>query len=1178
MGIIDRLKGIFSRKKESPPSPSYDAFLHGETPEEEVESIVTKLEKIKKKKSKPREPIGNISTEAFLHGDVSDEDVERAINREAEKIRFWYRTGRITAEQAKKMLESLRKGIVVGGKAVGRGTAAAGKWTWEKKHRARAPLFGRIESSGWDTKGLKLIDPKIRSAINKGKVQLRRDAKKIYNEKLADVRPRINAAKQRVKKAMKNYQDMRKKTEDFLQPRDKSGVLDMATNLPQAKAMSMLAGAVEKVTSGTSESGQAQLLAENMREAYNNVLLAGKELKTLQKSESDPKYSEGIMKEALEARASEIASDLGLSGEYKDYLIAEAGKLAYFYGRQYKNDITRFLGRIGMFTRGMTMGAMTWGDVWGLLWDNIKTLIFGPWVWGFFLAVIQWFFVMAYIQPIAPSPFYFILPILTGIFVFMTNAGASTRPWDWLTHFFAGVLVGFSALIFLIAIWTPEDLAEFAGFSSWLIFWIVWAILALFVGVFQLYHSGGFMTVFQISIIILLFGYIALGPYNAYYRTVLDQIKEPLNMAWRSISNAFQDVWLLTTNPTEWYARQQVVNVKAEKPISYPKALEVTRIDAVPDSVPSGENFNIIAIIRNEGKNDIENIAFGYDCPKRSYCNDTDVEVKASLNAGKLEPGESSKITFSGFLAEMGPITRTSRGTVELEFNYTYNTTASLFVEVASEDEISRRQYEETNVWKNVLAVDAGATARLSLNVGPQPLDARSDAETVLISVSNTREDGNIILERGKEIRIKMDETIGTLLECDGTQVDCQLSTDGKIAICYIEPVESDEIVIKPYEFNTILPIFCSFATKDVEASRTGLITAELPEYKFVVKKSKTIMVTLPLGIIYEEEGEEEEAAGSTQKGSALFVKIDPEDEGTNVELWDFRLTEDLRTEVEGSPNHAEFMLDNFEYSSGQTACVVLAVNEEGAGLEDAASVWYIRPGGIIGKEGNMNRGIQESIIAYDCSEGVTGDFGVSRCNNPDKASPIYSAPSLGEYRETIGGTDYTTNTDDSVCNGYIWQPKYELVCADDGQWYTCGVEGVIKSGSGNEYICANTEVYGLQWIECSDKQISIPVGGLTYTCRNNKWVLSCEQACQLADRDGWTCAPAKPADGCGKDIGIEYEKCPEVEGITKGDIIVQYDNENPERGYCDIGNCWCYNVIDPCCIFEQTCSNGVCS
>ena len=93
------------------------------------------------------------------------------------------------------------------------------------------------------------------------------------------------------------------------------------------------------------------------------------------------------------------------------------------------------------------------------------------------------------------------------------------------------------------------------------------------------------------------------------------------------------------------------------------------------------------------------------------------------------------------------------RAKVELNFNYTYSTNSSLLVELASETEIRRRQYEQGEVYHNVLSVDVGTTARLSLNVGPQPLDAGQEAD-VLISVSNTREDGDIVLKEGDIINI----------------------------------------------------------------------------------------------------------------------------------------------------------------------------------------------------------------------------------------------------------------------------------------------------------------------------------------------------------------------------------------------------------------------------------------
>lgn len=814
------------------------------------------------------------------------------MRREAERIKYLQRIGKITAAEARREIEALRGGRERYTEAAGRAASYGAR---------KIGLFSKWgEGAGWEAKGMARMDPKIRSAINKGRVWLRKEAKKIFDEKLGAITTRINDVKNNFTKAKELHEKTREKAENFLKDKGGTGILDMAAAVPQAKAVSMIAGAVEKLTSGGENKGEA-LLVEELRQSYENLLSAEKELKELEK-QSETDVAVNMMKGYLKARADEIATELGLQGDYRNYLIDEADMLAYFYGKQYSNFLGRQLGRLGILTRGVAMGTLTWGDVWGLFWDNIKTLIFGPWLWGMGLAALQWFFVAAYIQPIAPSPYYFVLPIVTGFFVFIMNIEASKYPWDWLTHFVAGVIIGFSTTIFLIAIWTPQDLAEFTGIGSWLFFWFIWAFLALFVGVFQFYHSGGFITVFQLSIIIMLFGYVALGPYSGYYQMVLDQVKEPLKLAWRAVYNAFTDVWLLATNPTEWYARQQVVNVRPEKPMSYPKALEVTSLDAIPDAVPGGEEFSIVAIIKNEGKSKIENVRIGYDCgdEKRNYVNcdkvKDNIEPSIYKEGNSLEPGETDRITLSGFLTvpREGREAESRRAKIKMKFYYSYSTNASLLVEVVGKDEIKRRQYEEREVYHNVLAVDKGTTARLSLNVGPQPIHAMSKAK-VLISVSNTRDDGNIILEKGKKIIIKMDGILGTLEECHGRYVGCNETGDNVIE-CTIEPVGDDKIVIKPYEFNSILPIFCDFTASDVEVS-TGLIRAELPDYTFVVEKEKSVTLTPPLGIIPTTiPGEGEGGEGNKELEECEQLKKDIDNDKISCHMSEF--PENLKSRI----------------------------------------------------------------------------------------------------------------------------------------------------------------------------------------------------------------------------------------------------------------------------------------
>jgi hypothetical protein len=124
----------------------------------------------------------------------------------------------------------------------------------------------------------------------------------------------------------------------------------------------------------------------------------------------------------------------------------------------------------------------------------------------------------------------------------------------------------------------------------------------------------GYKAVIQGSVVILIFAWVALGPYSSIYQQAIDQVKGPAEIAWRAASNAFYDIYLLATDPTEWYARQQVINTKSEKPISFPKALELSSLDAIPPSVPGGQPFVMNIVLKNEGDLPVTNVQVAASC------------------------------------------------------------------------------------------------------------------------------------------------------------------------------------------------------------------------------------------------------------------------------------------------------------------------------------------------------------------------------------------------------------------------------------------------------------------------------------------------------------------------------------------------------------------------------------
>jgi hypothetical protein len=459
-------------------------------------------------------------------------------------------------------------------------------------------------------------------------------------------------------------------------------------------------------------------------------------------------------------------------------------------------------------------------------------------------------------------------------------------------------------------------------------------------------------TIMQISVIILVWSYLAMGPYATIYEQAVGQLKGPLEIAWRSVKNAFTDIYLLATNPTEWYARQQVINARPEKPISFPKALEVGALDITPPSVPGGQPFVLNFVLKNEGDSAAEWIRVSMGCNQwckvppspdlltrrfslcreiRSplgdhfYCAENcggdmtesgspmliDDCVKSCIDQGKttkeiiwsqsgtgnpwkstvsnkcvtkdrqafekiywpqspqdtpvLEKGESEIVTiepFSTFQFQGGKAeTKIAKLSVNVSFDY--STASQLLVSILGKEEEKRLVRENRLDFKPVVATAKVSPAKLSINVGPQPLKAGTEA-TLLISVSNDRDKSSILLYDGTEIVITVPTDIGNNLHCLGStpgssliDADGNVVTDPRQAfaerLVYEVQAPKGYLEILPYEFNSIYTFICKFDTKaGVDTVKTGIITANLTTYTFVHTLTKDIPVTAPLGVLFD--------------------------------------------------------------------------------------------------------------------------------------------------------------------------------------------------------------------------------------------------------------------------------------------------------------------------------------
>ncbi len=481
-------------------------------------------------------------------------------------------------------------------------------------------------------------------------------------------------------------------------------------------------------------------------------------------------------------------------------------------------------------------------------------------------------------------------------------------------------------------------------------------------------------VVLQISLLILVFSYIALGPYASIYDQAIEQVKTPAEIAYRSVSNAFYDIYLLATNPTEWYARQQVVNARPEKPISFPKGLEVESLDATPASVPGGQPFVMTFVLKHEGDLPARRIRVEASCnqwcevppPQENlerkpfslcryerfepvgigtyafYCAEScgeDERVDASIllpdciakctEEGKKERfyggnlagaavggvigagvgagvggvvggvgislsnrcltenidefkktywpnspgqdqtmrrGDAQIVTLEPFRTNpfQGGEAETRIARIYINVSYEYSTTSQLLVSVMGEDEKQRLIRERKLEFKPVLATTKVSPAKLSMNVGPQPLEAGTEA-TLLVSVSNDRDNSRIILPEGTEIILTLPLEIGSGLHCAGSNEQVYLvNAQGKIAnqqnavaeqLVYriVPEPRKDAVEILPYEFNTVYSFICKFTTSSaVSAVKTGIVTANLTSYTFRHNIKKDVPVTTPVGILFD--------------------------------------------------------------------------------------------------------------------------------------------------------------------------------------------------------------------------------------------------------------------------------------------------------------------------------------
>ena len=615
------------------------------------------------------------------------------------------------------------------------------------------------------------------------------------------------------------------------------------------------------------------------------------------------------LKDKAQERAGLIA--VTMSRRFRVRLNNEDQKLIEAELQAYAIDLAEKFptrGRTNLFalTRGLdaaSRGLQTIGSGWNNIWYNLWNFITGPWTIATIFAIVQFFFTLTFVG--YDTRLLWTMPMIAGIFTFLLNFQNTTQPFDWWAHFASGAVMGYSAMLLLMALGLLK-LSFFGGEIGWT-FWIIWGVLALMIGNFQFYQTGGFGAIAKIAVVVLLFAYVALGPYSAYYQQAIGQVTPAVETGYHVVKNAVSDVYLLATNPTQWYARQQVVNTRPEKPIDFAKGIEIKSLDSMPQSVPSGLNFVLAAVIKNEGElAEANHTAITIKC--NNFCNDRSIDVTPFINIEdptsplysdpevvhykdfvgtslifdsnavsdkrafyvdrSLGKGESNIIRVQPFLATSKASSAGEAQFAKIAFGltYVYGATSSLLVSTINENALSQQFAQGNDVFHPVLATAKVTPAKLSLNVGPQPLvfrenDLRGNEQVLLVSVSNSRDDSKIILPGGSNIQIKFPAGLveQNSIDCGPTAIYDYTNSEFYTAKYIVRPTPpNDHIEIKPYDFNSIFAFICKFKLRTdgvfVASSEavTNLITAEIPEYIVKVEKEKQVLITPPLGVIYD--------------------------------------------------------------------------------------------------------------------------------------------------------------------------------------------------------------------------------------------------------------------------------------------------------------------------------------
>ncbi|MFH0837262.1 MAG: N-acetylmuramoyl-L-alanine amidase [Candidatus Aenigmatarchaeota archaeon] len=626
--------------------------------------------------------------------------------------------------------------------------------------------------------------------------------------------------------------------------------------------------------------------------------------------------------------------DLKKSGEFRDAidgaLKGEAGWLSEWWAKHTVNWMTRNFGFLTLAARAASLRAASIGDLWHLIVSNLWAFVTGPWIWGLILLTFQAGFMAAYAPPdfgLGTGFSVTIFAALSAVLLALINLAHGVKyPMEVIDHLISGAIIGYATMMFIAALGLYGIGAGmwWGGWLYWIIVLIVWCI-----GVFQIYAMGGFPVLAPIVIIIMVFAWFSFGPYSGYVREIRDQFIQPVKQVGFYLQDTVTDIWLLVTNPSEYFARQQLKAAKPEKAMSYPKGIEVQRLDLVPDTIEEGGEFVIYALVKNEGEQEARSVTAKATCVADRYLSreqgltTTDCRLETSTlpqakqfpNAKttlKTTDGDVYQFDFKvGLMQETGTqqtgvwpffqretVTNAKRvvfNNINVSIEYEYETASSLLVEVATQDDVTRRQKESNQFYYQEIATAKVGPAMIGMTVGFQPLvstpavglDSSGKSTGVqiprqailVLTVINKRPDGFVVLEKGTDVVLNIPTNIaqnGTNIQCSGQRiapVGCNAGTDCLLRVIPIQVQGTNlgwlfgtnpsrrlnDVIIDNRDYQRNFAVLCRFTVANDTAlqqagSRTGVITATIggkdekgddkKGYKFVLMAEKRIAIT----------------------------------------------------------------------------------------------------------------------------------------------------------------------------------------------------------------------------------------------------------------------------------------------------------------------------------------------